>query len=164
MTTSSFTSNTNIDFDYIPDVDDYGSQTISFTAYDADTGGLSSVDTIDITFTIDRVDDDPISLNENSAISVTWDENKVGVLHDFDPTDPDSSANANVLVDNNGSTNPEGAKIYYEISGEDEEFFTISSVGELSFLSPPDYENPQDQTGGNLNQLKATTFTPSQLL
>ena len=45
MTTSSFTSNTNIDFDYIPDVDDYGSQTISFTAYDADTGGLSSVDT-----------------------------------------------------------------------------------------------------------------------
>ena len=158
MTTGSFTSNTNIDFDYIPDVDDYGSQTISFTAYDADTGGLSSVDSIDITFTIDRVDDDPISLNENSAISVTWDENKVGVLHDFDPTDPDSSANANVLVDNNGSTNPEGAKIYYEISGEDEEFFTISSVGELSFLSPPDYENPQDQTGGNLNQLEGNNI------
>ena len=90
-----------------------------------------------ILFDITRVDDDPIDLNEPSPIAVSWDENKVGVLHDFGPEDPDSSANENVLVDNNGTTNPEGAKIFYTISGEDKEFFTISNFGELSFTSPP---------------------------
>ena len=157
MTASSFNSNTNINFDYIPDPDDYGTQVISFTAYDAGTGGIASADTIDITFTIDRVDDDPISLNENSAISVNWVENVIGTLHDFNPTDPDSTANGNNLIDNNTSSF-EGAKIYYDISGEDEEFFTISSTGELTFLSAPDFENPVDQTGGNQNQLEGNNI------
>ena len=161
MSPISFTSNTNIDFDYYPDEDDYGTQTITITAYDAvDPGdGLqrASADSIEITFNIARVDDDPISLNETSdPISIAWDENEVGTLHDFNPTDVDSSANANILKDLNTST--EGAMIFYTISGEDEEFFQISSNGLLTFISPPDFENPVDQTGGASNSLEGNNI------
>jgi HSP20 family molecular chaperone IbpA len=144
LTAAPIASSSNIDFDFIPDANDYGTQTISFSAYD---GTYYTNDTIDITFTIDGVYDDPISLNEGSStISVSWSENQVGTLHDFNPTDADSTANNNNRVDNNSSST-EGARIYYEISGNDEEFFEISNTGVLTFKSAPNYESPTDETG-----------------
>ena len=161
MSPISFASNTNVNLDYIPDPDDYGLQTITLTAYDAidPDDGLqrASTSSIAIDFDITRVDDDPIDLNEGTSIDLTWEENKAGMLYDFNPIDVDSSANANVRIDNNGSIgnpNPDGARIYYSITGNDEEFFTINSYGGLSFIDIPDFEDAKDQTGGASNTLE----------
>ena len=138
-----FASSTNLTVDYDPDPDDYGTQVLTFSAYD----GTYYSGNVQVSFTINRVDDDPISLNEpSSSIDITWQENQTGTLHDFDPSDPDSTANDNTRIDNNASST-EGAKIYYSITGNDAEFFEISSDGQLTFKSTPDFENPVDETG-----------------
>lgn len=42
------------------------------------------------------------------------------------------------------ATDAEGDIIYYQISGVDASFFTVSSTGLLAFIDAPDYENPSD--------------------
>ena len=107
------------------------------------------------------VDDDPIDLNE-APIAVSWDENKA-VFGDFDPEDPDSSANENVLVDNNGTTNPEGAKIFYTISGEDKEFLLFqTSASCLSLPLPIMKTHKTKQEAASIN-LKVIISTQLQL-
>ena len=63
---------------------------------------------------------------------VHYDENGMGMVRDFDSTDP------------------EGARIEWNVRGVDAADFEISSAGVLTFVSPPDYENPTDR-GLNLN-------------
>ena len=48
-------------------------------------------------------------------------------------------------------TDEEGDNITYTIEGSDSALITIGSLsGELSFISPPDYENPQDSNQDNI--------------
>jgi hypothetical protein len=49
------------------------------------------------------------------------------------------------------ATDAEGDNITYTIEGSDSALMTIGSLsGELSFISPPDYENPQDSNQDNV--------------
>jgi hypothetical protein len=52
------------------------------------------------------------------------------------------------------ATDAEGDNITYSIEGSDSGLMTIGSVsGELSFISPPDYENPQDNNQDNIYEV-----------
>jgi hypothetical protein len=52
------------------------------------------------------------------------------------------------------STDAEGDNITYSIEGSDSGLMTIGSIsGELSFISPPDYENPQDSNQDNIYEV-----------
>ena len=52
------------------------------------------------------------------------------------------------------ATDAEGDNITYSIEGSDSGLMTIGSVsGELSFISPPDYENPQDNNQDNVYEV-----------
>ena len=61
------------------------------------------------------------------------------------------------LVGNIVAVDPEGAPVTYTITGgEDRAFFTLTSAGQLSFLSPPDFENPLDSNHNNNYDLEIT--------
>jgi hypothetical protein len=52
------------------------------------------------------------------------------------------------------ATDAEGDNITYTIEGSDSALMTIGSLsGELSFISPPDYENPQDSNQDNIYEV-----------
>ena len=52
------------------------------------------------------------------------------------------------------ATDSEGDNITYFIEGSDSALMTIGSMsGELSFISPPDYENPQDSNQDNVYEV-----------
>ena len=52
------------------------------------------------------------------------------------------------------ATDAEGDNITYSIEGTDSALMTIGSMsGELSFISPPDYENPQDSNQDNIYEV-----------
>ena len=73
-------------------------------------------------------------------------------------TAPNFIAIIDYAVDENTSeittiqaTDAEGDDITYSIEGSDSGLMTIGSLsGELSFISPPDYENPQDSNQDNI--------------
>ena len=46
--------------------------------------------------------------------------------------------------------------VSWELSGDDSEHFDISSGGELTFKTPPDYDNPEDADGDNAYLLSIT--------
>ena len=50
-------------------------------------------------------------------------------------------------------TDPDGKAITWDIAGTDEARFEISTTGELSFSSAPDYENPRDADRDNLYEV-----------
>ena len=52
------------------------------------------------------------------------------------------------------ATDAEGDNITYSIEGSDSALMIIGSLsGELSFISPPDYENPQDSNQDNIYEV-----------
>ncbi len=52
------------------------------------------------------------------------------------------------------ATDSEGDNITYSIEGSDSALMTIGTMsGELSFISPPDYENPQDSNQDNIYEV-----------
>ena len=52
------------------------------------------------------------------------------------------------------ATDSEGDNITYSIEGSDSALMTMGSMsGELSFISPPDYENPQDSNQDNIYEV-----------
>ena len=51
------------------------------------------------------------------------------------------------------ATDPEGGAIIWSISGKDEDDFTISETGVLSFANSPDYENPTDSGRDNIYEV-----------
>ena len=53
---------------------------------------------------------------------------------------------------------PEGTAIRWEIEDSDEEHFRISEDGVLSFITPPDYENPVDFRLNNTYEIRLLAF------
>ena len=51
------------------------------------------------------------------------------------------------------ATDPEGSAITWSVSGPDDDDFTISETGVLSFARSPDYENPADSGRGNVYEV-----------
>lgn len=139
-----FDSGSLVTVDYAPSADSFGSETLTFRAKDL-TSLFSS--TLEVRMTVDPVNSDPISLNAPAQIFENFAEEGTGMVHDFDPTDPDSAANPASRSDNNLSGTA-GAEIYYALSGADADKFQVSATGVLTFVSPPDYETPLDVGGG----------------
>ncbi|MBT3636087.1 MAG: tandem-95 repeat protein [Opitutae bacterium] len=138
-----FDSGTLVTVDYAPSADSFGLENLTFTAKDS-TNRVSPP--ITVKMTVDPVDSDPISLNQPVPVSVNFAEEGTGTVWDYNPTDPDSAANPVSRPDNNLS-GTDGAEIYYTLSGADATKFQVSAIGELTFVSPPDYETPLDAGG-----------------
>jgi hypothetical protein len=142
-----FDSGSLLTVDYAPSADSFGSETLTFRAKDLTSPTNLVSPSVTVTMTVDPVNSDPISLNAPAQIFENFAEEGTGMVHDFDPTDPDSAANPASRPDNNLSGTA-GAEIYYALSGADADKFQVSSTGLLTFLSAPDYETPLDVGGG----------------
>ena len=73
-----------------------------------------------------------VAADTDDHIHIHYAENGMGEVRDFDSTDP------------------EGARIEWNVRGVDAADFDISSAGVLTFMDSPDFENPTDR-GLNLN-------------
>ena len=51
------------------------------------------------------------------------------------------------------ASDPEGDTLTFSLSGDDAEFFSVTSSGSVSFVSEPNFENPQASAGGNVYSL-----------
>ena len=101
------------------------SYTVTVTA--ADPAGLSDAATVTITVT--DVDEDPVV---SGSGAVDYAENDDGMVATYAATDP------------------ENGDIAWSLSGDDADDFEISGAGMLTFMNPPDYENPMDANTDNM--------------
>ncbi|MDJ0628349.1 MAG: ExeM/NucH family extracellular endonuclease [Rhodobacter sp.] len=100
------------------------------------TDGNGGTDTATVTVTINGVNDDPV-LTALSAVTI--DENTASVPAGIGATDVDST------------------NLTFSISGTDADLFSIdAATGALNFLSPPDFEDPQDVGGDNTYDVTVT--------
>ena len=112
-----------------PDLDATNdSATLTHTASGADYGLVTAAVTVTV-----------VDGNEPPAVTGTdtgtYRENGTATLHTFRATDPERSA------------------ITWSLSGADDDDFTISETGVLSFTSPPDYESPADSDRDNVYEV-----------
>ena len=110
---------------------------------DADTDADA---TQDVTITVLESND---TVTLSGPVAVDYAENGTGDVAEYTATDQ------------------EGQSITWDLSGDDESLFEISSTGVLTFASPPDFEFPEDVRGDNQYQViieaDDTTGTPARL-
>lgn len=95
-----------------------------------------------VTVTVTDVDEAP-AFQSGASASVT--ENTSGVVYTAEATDA------------------EGADVSYSLGGTDAALFSINAAsGELSFLSPPDFENPEDADADNVYDITVVATDGSQ--
>ena len=87
-----------------------------------------------------------LNLNEGPIFA----NGSVQYISENDPVNG-SSINVSALNDSTSS-------LTYSIEGSDATAFTISSNGILSFIAPPDYDQPGDVNGDNIFNLSVTVF------
>ena len=76
------------------------------------------------------------TITTTSRPSVTFRENGTGTVYAYRASDPQRGV------------------ISWSVTGPDADDFTIGGGGELTFASPPDFENPTDVNGDNVYELK----------
>ena len=89
---------------------------------------------LEVTVTVEDVNEAP-TITTTSKTAFSYRENGTATIYTFKATDPERSA------------------IAWSVSGTDEDDFTISETGVLSFASPPDYENPTDSGRDNVYEI-----------
>ena len=89
---------------------------------------------LEVTVTVEDVNEAP-TITTTGRASFTYRENGKAALHTFRATDP------------------ERGNFTWSLSGADDDDFTISETGVLSFASPPDYENPTDSGRDNVYEI-----------
>ena len=87
---------------------------------------------LDVEVTVTNVNEAP---SISGLASVTYAENSTTTVAVYSAADPDSDA------------------VTWSISGADAKRFAISELGELTFNSPPDYENPNDANKDNVYEV-----------
>ena len=107
------------------DYESKASYTVTVTATDPS----NAKDVITITITVTNVDETPVV---TVGPSIKYAENGIGTVATYTATDP------------------EGTAIIWSLSGVDSGPFSISSVGALTFNTPPDYEAPADADMDNI--------------
>ena len=99
------------------------------------TDSFSDSASIDVTIMVTDVDEEPKISEGGLAItgpaSGSYAEDRRGAVATY------------------SATGPESAKASWDLSGDDAGAFSISSSGELTFVSAPDYENAADADGDN---------------
>ena len=91
--------------------------------------------TLEVTVRVEAVNEAP-EFRSGSTATFAYQENGTSNLYTYRATDP------------------EGNDVAWGLSGTDRGAFEISETGVLSFIGPPDYENPTDS--GNNNVYEAT--------
>jgi Ca2+-binding RTX toxin-like protein len=130
----------NIFFRNAPNYENPSERSFSFDVNVYDANGLSDAQSVFVGVT--NVQEAPVFAGGSSA-TVNVQENKTSVL-------------------TVGASDPEGTAVTYSlVGGIDRSLFTITSGGQLSFLSARDYENPGDSDRNNsyLVQVRATDAT-----
>jgi hypothetical protein len=118
--------------DFENPADDNGDNIYEVEVTATDPGGLTDSETINVT--VADVNEAP---DVTGPSDVGVDENVTGVIADFDATDPDA-----------------GDTVTFSLAGDDAALFTIDpDTGELSFITPPDFENPADDDGDNVYEV-----------
>ena len=74
------------------------------------------------------------------------------------PTSRNYKENDFVTVGSYTATNPENGTIVWGKSGDDSDDFDISSTGELTFDTPPNFENPSDTGADNVYHVTVEAF------
>jgi len=72
------------------------------------------------------------------------------------PTFISFSENDTTAVAIYSATDPDGDEVTWDVAGVDAVWFEISAAGELSFDSPPDYEDPGDASRDNVYEVTVT--------
>ena len=103
--------------------------TFSVRAYDGRYYGYHEV-----TVTVEDVNEAP-TITTTSKTAFSYRENGTATIYTFKATDPERSA------------------IAWSVSGTDEDDFTISETGVLSFASSPNYESPTDSGRDNVYEV-----------
>ncbi|MEM6589733.1 MAG: Hint domain-containing protein [Pseudomonadota bacterium] len=121
-----------LDFINAPDfenpLDDDGDNVYEVEVTATDPGNLSDSQLVNVT--VADVNEAP---DVTGPATIDVDENVTGVIGDFDATDPDA-----------------GDNVTFSLTGDDAALFDIDpATGELSFITPPDFENPGDADGDN---------------
>ena len=112
--------------------------TYSVTVTARDSGGLS--DSIGVTVTVTDVDETPVITGDAAP---NYAENGTGPVATYSATDPES------------------ATITWSLEGDDAADFEISSGGELTFKSSPDYEAEADADTDNAYEVTVVASDPA---
>ena len=83
-------------------------------------------------------------------VTVT-DVNESGIV--TGPTSVDYAENGTTIVAAYSSTDPDGDGVPWSVEGTDAARFSISTLGELTFRSSPDYEAPNDANADNVYEV-----------
>ena len=132
-------------FASIPDfekpADDNGDNVYNVTVQARDEGGKTG--SLDVTVTvINSTGAEEPSITTTSQPSLTFQENGTGTIYTFRARDP------------------QGRPVDWRLDGDDVSNFTISG-GALTFISPPDFEDPDDVNRDNVYEL-AVVVTDDQ--
>ena len=96
------------------------------------------------------------SMDQTVAITVT-DENEVDNPPIFTSPDSASVAENQTLAYTAVAADADGGAPTYSLSGTDASLFTIDpTTGDVSFITPPDFENPGDASGNNVYDIVVT--------
>ena len=87
-----------------------------------------------VTVTVEDVNEAP-TITTTSKTAFTYRENGTATIYTFKATDPERSA------------------IAWSVTGTDDDDFTISETGVLTFTNPPDYESPTDSDRDNVYEV-----------
>ena len=116
-----------------------------------------------VTVTAREVDDGDASTTENQSSAITLTVNVLDVNEAPVPTAASGTAEK-TIVENALTTwtfaanDPENFVVAWSVSGTDGRHFKVSSGGVLEFLSPPDYESPQDSGRDNVYNITLQAF------
>ena len=100
--------------------------------------------------------DGTISTDQAVAITVT-DETEVDNPPIFTSPDSASVAENQTLAYTAVAADADGGAPTYSLSGTDASLFTIDpTTGDVSFITPPDFENPGDASGNNVYDIVVT--------
>ena len=147
--------------------------------FDTSTGQIKTKDPLDYeggttsySFTVSVHDgkdadgnpDTTVDATQNVTITVT-NENETIDLQGSDAVDYAENGTGDVAQYT--ATDPENSTITWDLAGEDESLFLISSSGVLTFVSSPDFEAPGDQGPNNKYQVTIEAYddtaTPATL-
>ena len=132
----SISESAELTFDSVPDYEkprDANTDNVYAVTVTASDGSLES--TLEVEVTVTNVNEVP---SFTGSATVSYPENKARNVATYFATDP------------------EGAEISWSIAGTDSAWFEISESGELTFDSPPDYENPRDADTDNVYAVTVT--------
>ena len=140
-------SSGNLAFDRAPDYenarDSGGNNEYNLTIVATDNGTPPQVARLDLTVTVEDVNEAPSTPSGSASITVA--ENSTGNLARYTSSDP------------------ERRTIQWSITGTDAAAFRIDSSGNLAFDRAPDYENARDSGGNNAYDIAITASDDGNL-